>query len=105
MILRNLFLLLAALPAMAEDRPNFLVIFTDDQCYRSIGYNNEQVKTPHLDRLAGEGLIIENCYVASPICAASRASMMTGLYPQQHGVIALNTKPFNIYRRFGRAHV
>lgn len=101
-----LLLLLNLLPAAekppigrARDTPNFLVIFTDDQCYRSIGYNNEQVNTPHLDRLAGEGMIIENCYVASPICAASRASMMTGLYPQQHGVIALNNEPFDVFRK------
>lgn len=86
---------------MAAERPNVLVIFTDDQCYRSIGYNNDQVKTPYLDRLAGEGMVMENAYVASPICAASRASMMTGLYPQQHGVIALNTKPFEVFRKEG----
>lgn len=83
----------------AQNTPNFLIIFTDDQCYRSIGYNNEQVNTPNLDRLAGEGMVIENCYVASPICAASRASMMTGLYPQQHGVIALNNEPFDAFRK------
>lgn len=94
-------LLLAGWTASAADRPNFLVIFTDDQCYRAIGYHNEQVKTPHLDRLAGEGMIIENCYVASPICAASRASMMTGLYPQQHGVIALASENFEPYRKGG----
>ncbi len=98
---RSLLLFGLMLSATAAERPNFLVIFTDDQCYRSIGYQNEQVKTPHLDRLAGEGVIFKNAYVASPICAASRASMMTGLYPQQHGVLALNTKPFDVFRKGG----
>lgn len=85
----------------AGERPNFLVIFTDDQCFRSIGYHNHQVKTPNLNRLAAEGMILKNTYVASPICAASRASVMTGLYPQQHGVVALNTTPFDAFRNDG----
>ena len=79
-------------------RPNIIVIFTDDQTYRAIGYNNPAIKTPHLDALAASGVTFEREYVASPICAASRASMMTGLFPQQHGVIALNTAGFAKYR-------
>lgn len=77
-----------------DARPNFVVIFTDDQTYRAIGYNNPQVKTPALDRLAADGVIFDHAYIASPICGASRASMMTGLFPQQHGCVALNTGSF-----------
>jgi len=87
--------------ASSANRPNFIVIFTDDQTYRAIGYNNPDVKTPHLDKLASEGLIFNRAYVASPICAASRASMMTGVFPQQHGVIALATEQFNQYKTGG----
>ena len=76
------------------ENPNLVVIFTDDQVHNAIGYDNPEVHTPHLDSLAAEGVIFENAYVASPICAASRASVMTGLFPQQHGVIALNQKQF-----------
>ncbi len=82
----------------SKSAPNFIVIFTDDQTYRAIGYNNPQIKTPHLDKLAAEGLIFNKAYVASPICAASRASIMTGVYPQQHGVIALDSEKFNPYK-------
>lgn len=78
----------------AVDKPNIVVVFTDDQTFKAIGYNNAEVHTPNLDRLAGEGLIFENAFVASPICAASRASMMSGLYPQQHKVIALASQNF-----------
>ena len=78
----------------SASRPNIIVIFTDDQTYRGTGYNNSEVKTPHLDALAAGGITFERGYVASPICAASRASMMTGRFPQQHGVIALNDKAF-----------
>lgn len=70
-------------------QPNFLVILSDDHTYRAIGYNNPAVKTPNLDRLAGEGLRFDRAFVASPICAASRASLMSGVYPQQHGSVSL----------------
>lgn len=92
---------LAAVSAPVTRQPNFLVIFTDDQTYRAIGYNNPAVKTPHLDKLAVEGLIFNNAYVASPICAASRAAMMSGVFPQQNGVIALHHQGFKKYRDGG----
>jgi arylsulfatase A-like enzyme len=88
--------------AVAATKPNLLVIFTDDQTFRAIGYNNRQVQVPHLDGLAKRGLIFDNAYVASPICAPSRASMMSGVFPQQHGVIALNRKRFHAYRASGK---
>jgi len=73
----------------AEHRPNFVVILSDDQTYRAIGYNNPAVKTPNMDRLANEGFRFDRAFVASPICAASRASIMTSVYPQQHGSVSL----------------
>jgi arylsulfatase A-like enzyme len=85
----------------ASQQPNIIVIFTDDQVWSGIGYDNPEVKTPHLDKLAAGGVIFERAYVASPICAASRASMMTGLFPQQHGVIALENTSFDQYRTEG----
>lgn len=74
--------------------PNIIFILTDDQSFRAIGYHNPEVKTPHLDTLASQGVIFQQAYVATPICAASRASILTGLFPQQHGVIALDSKNF-----------
>lgn len=88
--------------AIAATKPNLLVIFTDDQTFRAIGYNAPEVQTPHLDALAKRGLIFDNAYVASPICAASRASMMSGVFPQQHGVIALKHKEFRLYQTGGK---
>lgn len=75
-------------------RPNLVVIFTDDQTYRAIGYNNPVVRTPVLDGLAREGIIFDHAYEATPICVASRASIMTGRFPQQHGAIALDSTGF-----------
>jgi len=87
--------------AAGTGKPNFVVIFTDDQVYRAIGYNNPEVKTPNLDSIANEGLIFNNAYVASPLCTPSRASMMSGVFPQQHGVIAFYKEGFKDFVKGG----
>jgi arylsulfatase A-like enzyme len=74
------------LAAAEGDRPNILVLLTDDQVYNSTGYSgNEQVKTPHLDRLAADGLIFDAAYDNTSICMPSRASIMTGMYEYKTG--------------------
>jgi arylsulfatase A-like enzyme len=88
----------------AAERPNLVVIFTDDQVHNAIGYDNPEVHTPQLDALAAQGMIFEKAYVATPICAASRASKMTGLFPQQHGVIALDKRAFQNRYWDGKPH-
>ena len=79
---------------LAAAKPNFVVIFSDDQTYRAVGYQNPVVKTPNMDRLAAEGIRFDRTFVASPICAASRASMYTGMFPQQHGTVGLASDSF-----------
>ena len=81
-------------PARKPERPNLVVVLSDDHSYRSVGYKNAAVKTPRLDRLGREGVVFDHAYVATPICAASRASLLTGLFPQQHGAIALDGSGF-----------
>lgn len=62
-------------------RPNIIVIFTDDQGYNDLGcYGSPQIKTPHLDRMAQDGLRLTSFY-AQPVCGVSRAALMTGCYP------------------------
>lgn len=71
------------------NRPNILFICTDQQRYDSLGcYGNPHVQTPTIDRLAAEGVLFEQCYVQSPVCAPSRASLATGQYPAAHGLWA-----------------
>jgi arylsulfatase A-like enzyme len=77
--------------ALARDQagppPNILLIVSDDQGYHDLGcYGSETVKTPHLDRLAAEGARLTNFYVTWPACTPSRGSLLTGRYPQRHGV-------------------
>jgi len=78
-------------PGMAQ-RPNILVLLTDDLRRDAMGYNNPRIQTPNLDRLAAEGMIFNRAYTASPICTASRAALLTGVYPQQNGVVFLGWK-------------
>ncbi|WP_129667054.1 sulfatase [Phytoactinopolyspora endophytica] len=70
-------------------RPNILLICTDQQRFDAVGaYGNPDIATPHLDRLAGQGTVFENCYVQNPVCGPSRASLMTGRYVPSHGLHA-----------------
>ena len=82
-------------PKSAKRRPNFLFILSDDHMFRAIGYNNPVVKTPNMDRLAKDGIIFDRAYIATPICAASRASLLTGLFPQQHQSVGLDGEGFH----------
>ena len=68
------------------DHPNVILIMTDDQGIGDFGFNgNPYVNTAHLDRLASESLNLTNFYV-SPVCAPTRASLMTGRYSERTGV-------------------
>jgi arylsulfatase A-like enzyme len=50
---------------------------------------NPVVQTPHLDRLAAEGVLFENCFATTPVCCVSRASIFSGQYARRHGVADL----------------
>lgn len=69
----------------SQQRPNIIFILTDDQRFDALGYaGNELISTPEMDKLAKKGTFFENAMVTTPICAASRASIMTGLYERTH---------------------
>ena len=68
-------------------RPNVLIIMADQLTAPALPcYGHPVVKTPHLDKLAQTGVVFENAYCNSPLCAPSRASMMTGQLPSGNGV-------------------
>ncbi len=67
--------------------PNIVLIVIDDQGYRDLGcFGSQEARTPHLDQLARQGVRLTNFYVTWPACTPSRGSLLTGRYPQRHGV-------------------
>lgn len=71
----------------AANRPNMVVIVADDLAYHDLGcMGNDVVQTPHLDRLAREGVRATSFYVTWPACTPSRGSILTGRYPQRNGL-------------------
>ncbi|WP_321374844.1 sulfatase [uncultured Draconibacterium sp.] len=76
----------------AQKKPmNVLFIISDDLNCDFSTYGHYMVKTPNIDKLAGDGLVFNNAFTNFPLCAPSRASFMTGLYPDQTGLKDLNT--------------
>jgi len=73
-------------PVAASERPNLIFLLTDDQSTYSLGcYGNSDVQTPHLDRLAEDGVIFDRHYATTAICMASRANCFTGLLEYRNG--------------------
>ncbi len=70
----------------SKDQPNIIFILTDDQRWDALGYaGNPLSNTPQMDKLATQGVFFKNALVTTPICAASRASIITGTYERAHG--------------------
>ena len=87
-VLFFLALFLIGCKATEEKRPpNIIFILTDDQGYGDLGvYGAEDISTPHLDQMAAEGALFTSYYATQPVCSASRASILTGCYPDRIGI-------------------
>jgi arylsulfatase A-like enzyme len=71
----------------AGPRPNVVLIMTDNHGAWTLGcYGNRDIRTPHIDRLAREGVLFSRCYSSNAVCSPTRATYLTGLLPSQHGV-------------------
>ena len=81
-----LFVLVAC--SAAENRPNVLIILVDDLGFSDLGFQGGEIETPHIDRLANDGLKFTQFYNCAR-CGPTRASIMTGLYSHQVGVYEL----------------
>ena len=83
----NILVILISLQCFSQTKPNVIVIYTDDQGAIDLGsYGATDIYTPNIDKLAKEGTRFTQAYVAAPVCAPSRAALLTGKYPQNAGV-------------------
>jgi len=70
---------------------NVIFILTDDQRYDELGFMNPVLETPHMDKMAAEGVHFSNAFVTTSLCSPSRASILTGQYMHNHGVVDNNS--------------
>lgn len=80
---------------LTRDRPNIIVIFSDDQGWADLGVQDQadDVQTPHLDTMAAEGVRFTSGYVTAPQCSPSRAGLLTGRYQQRYGYDEIRDGP------------
>ena len=81
------FLLLGSMAYGQASKPNIIYILSDDQAWSDYGFMGHPfIETPNIDKMAYEGLTFTRGYVTAPLCSPSLASIITGLYPHQHGI-------------------
>ena len=76
------------LHAIAETKPNILIIVVDDLGYSDLGflpYASKDIETPNIDKIAENGVFFTNAYSTAPICSPSRVGILTGRYQQRWG--------------------
>jgi arylsulfatase len=79
-------------------RPNILMIMADQLRMDCVSaYGNKAIKTPHLDRIAKEGIRFQNAYTCTPTCTPARSALMTGLGPWKHGMLGMTKMATNPY--------
>jgi arylsulfatase A-like enzyme len=77
---------------MNDQRPNILLIVTDEQRLSELGaYGSTPCKTPNLDRLAKQSVLYQNAFTSCPLCSPARATVLTGMYPHNHGITCNTT--------------
>jgi len=81
-----------------ESRPNILLIVGEDHGCELSCYGDPVIETPHIDRLASQGVLFENGYVTQSVCSPSRSTFFTGLYPHQNGQLGLATHQYGWFR-------
>lgn len=97
----QLFLFLAASSAIASqlpDKPNILWISVEDISPSLNAYGDKSIQTPNIDRLAREGIVFTHAYSTAGVCAPSRSSIITGMYPVSIGTHNMRTGPHYAYR-------
>ena len=92
----SLFIAAQSVPLSPQQRPNILIIVSDDHAYQAISaYGSRLMQTPNIDRLAREGVRFDKAYVTNSICGPSRAVILTGKYSHKNGFKDNENSSFN----------
>jgi len=86
----------AGLARKSAGKPNIVFILADDLGFNDVGYHGGKIKTPNIDRLASDGVRLEQFYV-QPVCSPTRSSLMTGRYPMRYGLQVGVVRPWAQY--------
>lgn len=90
-----------ALETATPPRPNMVIFLADDLSVKDcVPYGGKDIPTPNIAALAGEGMVFDRAYVASPSCAPSRAALLTGLFPVRNGAMFNQQKPRGDLRKW-----
>ena len=92
-----------ACSCFADTPPNIVVILTDDQGYADISFNPnhpKEVSTPHMDKLAKEGVFFSQAYTSGHVCSPTRAGLMLGRYQQREGFILLGMAGVDLIQNY-----
>jgi arylsulfatase A-like enzyme len=90
------YLLSVPSPLLAAEKPNIVFFLIDDLGWSDVGFHGNEIKTPHIDKLAAAGARLEAFYV-QPVCSPTRAALMTGRYPIRHGLQVGVVRPWAQY--------
>jgi arylsulfatase A-like enzyme len=83
-----LLVLLEIVSAQDDARPNVVILIADQLRYQSVGYaGDKKAITPHIDRLAAQGMNFRQFVASTPVCSAFRASLLTGKYASSTGIV------------------
>src|SRR5690554_5920714 len=98
LLMKKLFFLILCMPmlAMAQQKPNIILIVSDDHAYQTISaYGSKLMETPNIDRIADEGVLFNKAYVTNSICGPSRAVILTGKHSHKNGFKDNETSNFD----------
>ncbi|MHC4880911.1 MAG: sulfatase-like hydrolase/transferase, partial [Planctomycetota bacterium] len=90
----------ATVSGQRASRPNILLIVGEDHGCELSCYGDPVIETPHIDRLASQGVLFESGYVTQSVCSPSRSTIFTGLFPHQNGQLGLATHQYGWFRKW-----
>src|SRR4051794_38031233 len=87
-------LLAAPLMAQGTSAPNIVILLADDLGWADVGFHASEIRTPHIDKLASDGIRLERFY-SFPLCSPTRSALMTARSPMRLGIVYATIEPFD----------